>query len=505
MSYLLGIDSGTNACKAVLFDLEGRPVSSSAREHPIHYPKPTWAEQDPEWWWRAAAEAVGEALEKSKVDPGDIDGVGLDSQREAVVLVGRDGRSISNSIIWLDRRALGKVEEMRRLLRFEEVLERTGVPIDYIFSAAKLLWIRDEAPSLLSKAEGILFPKDYVAYRLTGEAATDYSMASRTMLFDIHKLKWDEEICGTLGLSMDLLPPVKGSWEVVGDVTPEAAEITGLKTGTPVVSGGGDRPCEALGAGVIEPGRVNIGTGTGTMVTTPLKEPRADPEGKVDCCCHVAPATWEYEVAIIATGASLRWFRDNFAYEEVERSRRTGVDPYDYMVELASKVPPGSEGLFYYPYPMGAKAPKFNDLAKGVFFGLTLGHSKAHFIRAILEGIAFQYAETLELFERLGVSIREASIVGGEAKSDMWNQMKADITGLKIWVPEVADAAALGSAILAGVGGGAYRDVKEGVRRAVRFRKAYNPNPETHESYRKTLEKYKGVYNHLEAGYRIAF
>ena len=505
MSYLLGIDSGTNACKAVLFDLDGRPVSSSTREHSILYPKPTWAEQDPEWWWHAAAEAVEEALKRSRADPGEILGVGLDSQREAVVLVGRDGRSLSNSIIWLDRRALGKVEEMKKMLSFEDVLHRTGVPIDYIFSAAKLLWIKDEAPNLISEAERILFPKDYIAFRLTGEAATDYSMASRTMLFNIHRLRWDEDICRVLEVPVDLLPPVKGSWEVVGEVTAEAAKVTGLKAGTPVVSGGGDRPCEALGAGVVELGRINIGTGTGTMMTTPLREPKADPQGKVDCCCHVAPDTWEYEVAIIATGASLRWFRDNFAREEVEMSRRLGGDPYNYLVELASKVPPGSEGLFYYPYPMGAKAPKFNDHAKAVFFGLTLGHSKAHFVRAIMEGIAFQYAETLELFEKLGVSISEASIVGGEAKSELWNQMKADITGLKIWVPEVADAAALGSAILAGVGGGAYRDVREGVRRAVRYRKAYTPNPENHELYGKTMEKYKGVYSHLEGGYRIAF
>ncbi|MEM2123668.1 MAG: FGGY family carbohydrate kinase, partial [Candidatus Bathyarchaeia archaeon] len=332
MSYLLGIDSGTNACKAVLFNLEGRPISSSTREHPIHYPKPTWAEQDPEWWWRAAAEAVEEALKLCHVDPRDIMGIGLDSQREAVVLVGKNEVSLSNSIIWLDRRALGKVEEMKKKLSFEDVLDRTGLPIDYIFSAAKLLWIMDEAPSLLAQAEGILFPKDYIAYKLTGEAATDYSMASRTMLFNIHRLRWDGEICGILDVPMDLLPPVKGSWEVVGEVTAEAAEVTGLKAGTPVVSGGGDRPCEALGAGVIEPGRINIGTGTGTMMTTPLMEPRIDPRGKVDCCCHVAPDTWEYEVAIIATGASLRWFRDIFAHEEIERSRRLGGNAYDYLV-----------------------------------------------------------------------------------------------------------------------------------------------------------------------------
>ncbi len=274
-----------------------------------------------------------------------------------------------------------------------------------------------------------------------------------------------------------------------------------MKPEIPVVSGGGDRPCEALGAGVYKPGRINIGTGTGTTMTTPLREPIISKDGKVDCCYHVVPDTWEYELLILTTGASLRWFRDNFAYEEVERSK--GRSSYDYLVDLASKVPLGSDNLFYYPYPMGAKAPKYNDLAKAVFFGFTLSHTKAHFVRAIMEGVAFQYAEILDLVRNLGIELTEATIVGGEAKSDLWNQMKADVTGLKVWVPEVPDAAALGSAILAGIGGEAYKDVSEGVERTVRFRKCYNPNLETTQHYRIILDKYKKLYDFFKKGYPV--
>jgi len=499
----LGIDSGTNACKVVLFDLNGRPISASSREHPIHYPKPTWAEQNPEWWWLAAAEAVRDTLKKCSIDPGDVCGVGVDSQREAVVLIDEDGRSISNSIIWLDRRTIPQAEEIRGILSQEVVLSKTGVPIDYVYSAARLRWLMKEAPNLLMKTKRILFPKDYIVYRLTGEAATDYSMASRTMLFNIHKLGWDDEICEILGIPVEPLPPVRGAWEVVGEVSVDAAKATGLKPGTPIVSGGGDRPCEALGANVVDPGRINIGTGTATAMTTPLERPRIDKEGKVDCCCHVVPDRWEYELAILTTGASFRWFRDNFAHEEVELSRKFGGNAYDYLVELASKIPPGSDSLFYYPYPMGAKAPKFNELARAVLFGLALSHSKAHFVRAIMEGVGFQYAETLELLARLKLKPVEASMVGGEAKSELWNQMKADIIGLKIWVPEVADAAALGSAILAGVGAGVYKTVKDGAERTVRFKKAYNPNFEANRVYQEILDKYKRIYEHLEEGYTL--
>jgi xylulokinase len=499
MSYLLGVDSGTSACKIILFSLDGKPLHTSIKEHKIYYPGPTWAEQNPDEWWFATIEGLKEITKH--VNPQDICGVGVDSQREAVILLDKNGKSIMNSIIWLDRRTLPQVESIKQKLAQEDVIFKTGLHIDYFYSASKLMWIKEEKPDLFSKVQKILFPKDYIIYKLTGEATTDYSMASRTMLFNINKLAWDEEICETLEVPLHILPLIKGSWEVVGEVTFESAKITGLKPGTPIVAGGGDRPCEALGAGVIKQGKVNIGTGTGTMITTPLNKPKPDTIGRIDCCCHVVPNMWEYELVIIATGASLKWFKENFVSSDNRGNSTKNI--YDHLLELASNAPLGSEGLFYYPYPMGAKAPKFNDLAKAVFFGFTLSHSKAHFIRAIIEGVAFQYAETLELLAELGIKPTEASIVGGEAKSDLWNQIKADVTGLKLFVPDVMNAAALGAAILAGVGGGIYRSGEDGVNQAVRFRKVYLPNEKNHYAYRAILEKYKKIYEFLAEGYKV--
>ena len=415
--YLLGIDAGTTACKIVLFDLNGKVVAESSGEYPIIYPKPTWAEQDPDSWWKIVVENIQAVLKKACLNGEEILGIGVDSQREAVVPIDKEGKKLWNSIIWLDKRTLAQADRIKKLIPMDLVIKITGVPIDYFYSAAKILWMREEAPEVFNKAWKLLFPKDYIAYRLTGEIATDYSMASRTMLFDINKLEWSDEICSKLQISMDLLPKVKPSWEIVGEVTKEAANLTGLKKGTPVSCGGGDRPCEALGAGVIEPGYINIGTGTGTVITTPLAKPKVDEAGRIDCCCHVVPNRWEYEVLILTTGASLKWFRDSFCYEELIKGKEEGIDPYVYLDKLAEKVPIGSNGLFYYPYLMGAKAPKFNNLAKGVFYGFTLGHSKGSFVRAILEGVAFQYAESIEILNKLGISVKEASIVGGESKS----------------------------------------------------------------------------------------
>jgi xylulokinase len=502
--FLLGVDCGTTACKAVLFDLTGRRIASETSEYGIFHPHPSWAEQDPDWWWDAVVRNVRNLIRRRKIAGKSVICVAVDSQREAVVPLDVYGKKLFNSIIWLDKRTIPIAKEIRNRLSPEMVIEKTGVSIDYFFSAAKILWIKKEKPQVFEQIRNIVFPKDYVEYKLTGALITDYSMASRTMLFDIRKRIWDEEICVTLGIPLEILPQIKGSWEIIGEVTEEAAKKTGLAKNTPVVCGGGDRPCEALGAGVITPGHVNVGTGTATAIEVPLIDPAPDKKGRIDCCCHVVPDTWEYEAVIMTTGASLRWFRDTFGHEEVKSAQRTGQDPYACFDKLAQKVNEGSDMLFYYPYLMGAKSPKFNDLAKGVFFGLTLGHSKPHFVRAILEGVAFQYIETLEMLGKLGVNVKEFSMVGGETKSSTWNRIKADILGIPIRIPEASETtAALGSAILAGVGARIYRSIEEGVERCIRSAETYNPRIEVHEKYMRIYEKYRKVYDSLDVAYKI--
>lgn len=227
-----------------------------------------------------------------------------------------------NSIIWLDRRTLKQAENIKKMMPADYVIETTGVPIDYFYSAAKILWMMEEVPEVFNKVWKLLFPKDYIIYKLAGETVTDYSMASRTMLFDIKQLRWSADICSKLQISLESLPDIKTSWEAVGEVAGEAAKLTGLKKGIPVAGGGGDRPCEALGAGVIDPGYINIGTGTGTVITTPLSKPIVDKLARIDRCCHVVPDRWEYEVVMLTTGPSLKWFRDTFCGEEIVEAER---------------------------------------------------------------------------------------------------------------------------------------------------------------------------------------
>jgi len=501
--YLVGVDLGTSACKTVVFSLEGEKVSETQQEYAVYHPKPRWAEQKPLEWWNAAVKTIKESLRKAGMENDDIVGLSVDSQREAVVPISKRGRELYNSIIWLDNRTRPQAEEIGRLISKEEVLSITGVTIDPIFSASKILWLKQNVPDVFRETACYLCAKDYIIYKLTGEMVTDYSMASRTMLFDITKRVWSEKICSTIGLPVEKLPPAKESSAVVGEVTFEASKETLLPKGLPIVNGGGDRPCECLGAGVTQPGPVNIGTGTGSVVEVPLSQPAIDMKGRINCCCHVIPDTWEYEAIITTTGASLRWFRDAFGQDEKAQAGKTGRDPYDLLTEKASLIDLGSDGLFFFPYLTGAFWPKFNEKARGVFFGINLSHRKGHFVRAILEGVAFQYLETFGLLGDLNVAVEDVSMVGGETRSTLWNQIKADIFGRDISIPKVDDAAALGAALLAGTGTGHYSSVREAAKGAVKTERVYHPNPKNQKVYSEIYRDFRKVYSQIEKAFEI--
>jgi len=497
----LGIDVGTGGCKVVAFDPDGNPVASAYREYPVLHPRVGWAEQDPDRWWKAAVEALKEITKV--VPPDSIAAVGLTSQREAFAPLDREGRVLHNAIIWLDSRASRQEQWVRERLGPRRVLEITGLPVDQMFSAVKLLWLKEERRDVFERIDKIAFAKDYLALRLTGELCTDYSMASRTMLLDVRRLVWSEELCEEMGIPLDILPPLRGSWEVVGEVTGGAAEATGLRKGTPVVCGGGDRPCEALGAGALEEGDVNIGTGTGTCFEAPLSEPRPDPKMRIDTCVHVVPARWEYEIVVNATGESLRWFRDQLGHREVEEAKRRGASPYDILLEEAEGIPPGSDGLFYFPYLWGAKAPFFNAKAKAAFVGLTHAHTRAHMVRAILEGVAYHYRGVFELLEELGVRVRRVTMTGGEVRGKLWNRIKASTLGLKILLPRVSDAASLGAAILAAVGSKHYASFERAVSSMVSVEQEVEPVPELEAAYRGLYGRYVALYRRLEATFDL--
>ncbi len=495
---LLGIDLGTTTAKAAVFDEEtGKVVAWAGREYPTYHPRPGWAEHDVNDWWWAVTSVVREALAKAKIDPKEIRGVSVSSHREAVALLDSEGNALGRVIIWMDRRSLPQAEWIKKYFDIRELYERTGLIVDPTFTATKLLWLKEHQPEVLAKAKWALQPKDYIVYKLTGKATTDLSVASRTLLFDIKKLEWADDLFEDFGLAdcRSLFPEPSFSDEVIGEVTEEAARETGLAPGTPVVGGGGDRGCEVLGSGVLGPDKVEESTGTGSTTATTIDEPITDPKRRVVITVHVIRGKWSVEAGISTAGAVLRWFRDQFAEGENFLAKMTRRRAYEYLDMEAEYVPPGSNGLIVIPFFAGARAPRWNPKAKGLIFGLTVYHTRAHVFRALMEGIAYEIRKVLEVLEELGIKSEEIRLLGGGGKTPTWARIKADVTGRRVALLEFLDAALIGDAILAGVGTGVFSSYQEGVDRLVRIKQLIEPDPK----YVKVYDAYYRLYEKMVA------
>jgi len=501
---LLGIDLGTTTAKAALFDEEnGRIVAVAGREYPTYHPRPGWAEQDVNDWWWAVTSVVKEVVAKSRVGPHEINGISVSSHREAVALLDREGHVLGRVIIWMDRRSLPQARWIEENFDVKELYRRTGLIVDPTFTATKLLWLKENSPEQLSKARWALQPKDYIVYKLTGKPTTDHSVASRTLLFDIVKLEWAHDLFEDFGLAdyVSIFPEPSYSDEIVGEVTEEAAREAGLAPGIPVVGGGGDRGCEVLGSGVLGPDRVEESTGTGSTTATTVNSPITDPKMRVVVTVHVIRGKWSIEAGMATAGAILRWFRDQFAAGENLLAQMTRRRAYEYLDMEAEYVPPGSNGLIVVPFFAGARSPRWNPVAKGAIFGLTVFHTRAHVFRALMEGIAYEIRKILEVLRELGVKSEEIRVLGGGGKTPSWARIKADVTGRRVALLEFLDAALIGDAILAGVGSGVLSSYEEGVKKFVRIKKVVEPDPRYVEMYNKYYAIYEKLISALEPLY----
>lgn len=500
MEYLLGIDLGTTTAKAGIFSLDGKTFFTVGREYPTYYPRPGWVEQDPRDWWEYTREVIREVLHKSGIDPGQVAGISVSSHRESIALLDKEGKPLGRVPIWMDKRSIKQAEWIGKEIGVKTIYEITGLRVDPTFTATKLLWYLENKPEILRRAHVALQPKDYIVYRLTGKAVTDVTVASRTLLFDIRRLEWSQELFEMMKIPdlVRLFPEAKYSDEIVGYVTERAASETGLKPGTPVVAGAGDRPCEVLGSGVVDSSSVEESTGTGSTTATTLDRPLLDKEMRVVISGSAIRGRWTLEAGMATAGAVLRWFRDQFAEGENLLARLTKRRAYEYLDMEAEYVPPGSNGLIVIPFFAGSRAPRWNPYARGIVFGLTVYHSRAHVFRAMMEGIAYEIRKILEILEELGVRVRELKVLGGGGKTPTWARIKADVTGRRVVIPEVLDAALIGDAILAGIGSERLKGPEEGVRRFFKVRTVIDPDPESRKVYDAYYELYERLVSSFE-------
>lgn len=500
---VIGVDLGTTGGKAILADEHGDVRGTSWREYPLHRPQAGWAENDPDDWVRATAAMIRDVVASAGVGPESVKAVSIVAQRDPVVLIDAAGEVLTPSISWLDRRDPEETEALFRDLGRTHIIEVTGVVPVPALTLPNLVWTRRHLPDIWRRARHAIFVKDYVIYRLTGEIATDYSTQSRSLLNDYRTNNWSDEICAFAQIPLELLPEVKyNPWAPRAVLDHKAAQMLGLRAGTILSAGGGDDQSAALGSGVVATGDVSAGTGTASCWRVVSDRAVADPAGRADLSVHVVPGRYLYEMTIAGTGLSLRWFRDVFGAVVADKTAPSAT--YDALVDEAMEVPPGADGLIFYPFLEGSRLPYNNQDAKGVFFGITATHRRAHFVRAILEGVAYQYPPLVDLVGHYTSNVGMISIVDGEARSRAWNAIKADVMGRPIRTTRTVEAAAVGSAILAGVAGGIFSSVEAGAAALVATGEVFEPDPARHAVYERERQRYEAVYRHLDLAFHDA-
>jgi len=491
----LGIDVGTGGTRAVVVSERGQVVAAAGAEH-AHFASPQtgWAEQDPQDWWRAAQEAVRAVLNRG-VAAETIGAVGFSGQMHGAVLLNERDRILRPAIIWCDQRTAAQCRQITEKIGARRLIELTANPALTGFTLPKLLWVRQHEPELWARVRAVLLPKDYVRLRLTGERAIDVADASGTLLFDVALRRWSAEVARAVEVDERLLPPVFESPEVVGVVSAEGAQATGLKQGTRVVAGAGDQAAGAVGLGVVRPGAVSATIGTSGVVFAATDRPALDPQGRVHTFCHAVPGRWHVMGVTQGAGLSLRWFRDQFG-----AGADDGRDPYERLCAEAAKVPAGAAGLLWAPYLMGERTPHLDPEARAALAGLTASHTRAHVVRAILEGVAFSLRDTLTIFEEMKVPAGSIRLGGGGARSPVWRQIQAEIYGRTVEVAAAEEGAAYGAALLAGVGGGAWPSVDAACESVIRIASRIEPDPATvkhmdgrYREYRKLYPTMKGI------------
>jgi len=493
--YVIGCDVGSQGTNCALYSADGTLVASSYQTYDLSFPFPGAAEQDAEAWPAAIVTGVRELLEEVPEGSSAVKGLSFGSQLDGMVVCGTDGRPLRPAMIWMDRRAEGQAATVAERMSPETFYRHVGANLDSSHAIFKALWVRDEEPEIWANVSTLMSPGTYALKSVAGPVAIDYSNASSFALLDPRTRAWSPEVLAAVDVPASMLPEVVGATEPISTITDSFADATGLDASTIVAVGCGDEMAATLGAGVFEPGEVCDVVGTAEPVCAASSEPREDPTMLVECHPHADPDAWLLENPGFVSGGNLRWWRDQFAPIERGAEAEGLGDAYDLLSREAERVPPGAEGLVFLPCMQGAMAPEWNGAARGVFYGLTLAHSRAHMTRAILEGSAFALRDIVEAMENAGLDVRRLTIVGGGAKGPLWRQIKADVTGLPVRVPTSVETTATGAAILAAVGARLHGSVADAVRTFVSYRPdQHEPVGSNRSAYDEAYRRYRQVY-----------
>ncbi len=493
---LLAVDVGTSSCVVTTFDFSGNVVHSWTGDYKTYHPASGYAQQRAEDWWEVICQGINVLINKQGLKPEQVCAIGVDGTSWACLPVDKQGIPLRPAMLWLDRRATKQASRMKEIIGEKQLWEINGNPVDPAYIVPKMLWLKEKEPDVYKRTYRFLQSNGYIVYQFTGQYSQDYSQGYGFHFFDISTGNWRQDIAMELELSLDLLPPLFHSHQVVGKVTPKAARETSLLVGIPVVAGGLDAACCALGAGVVQPGQTQEQGGQAGGMSIQVEQPLMHP--KLILGYHVIPDQWLLQGGTVGGGGALRWFNEQLGGFEQQSAKELDVSPYELMDDAAENIGPGSEGLVFLPYMAGERSPIWDSKARGVFFGLSYEKTRAHVIRSIMEGVGYSLQHNLKTAEEIGIKVDVLRSVGGAANSHLWTQIKADITGKVIQVPLADNATCLGAAILAGVGIGVYNDFSEAVEKTVHIQRTHHPNQENGEVYGRYYQLYLKLYENLK-------
>lgn len=502
MKFLLGLDIGTTSTRTAIIDENSKPVASSISNYKLITPKPGWAEQIPDDWWIASIKTIKDVIKKSNVSPENIACIGLSGQMHGSVFLDSSGNVIRPAILWCDQRTFKQCETIYKIFGYDGFIKLSYNRALPGFTAPKILWLKENEPENYKKVSKILLPKDYIRYKLSNTYATEVSDASGTILMDIPSRNWSNEILNGLHIKRSLLPEVFESDIISSKVSKEASNLTGLIEGTPIVGGGSDNAAGAVGSGIIRSGLISDSIGTSGVVFAHMDRPLYDSQGRVHSFCHAVPGKWHLTGVTLSAAGSLRWYFDEFGPSKEIIKNFPDIKGYDLLDKQAERVPAGSDGLIFLPYLSGERTPYADPDARGVFFGISYLHGPDHFVRSIMEGVAFSQLDCLTLMRDLNINSDKIILFGGGAKSSTWRQIIADILNSKVVTLNVEEGSAFGAAIIAGAGCGIYSNIEEGVNKIINEDKENNPIAENVEKYKKLYAIYKLLYKDLKDNFK---
>lgn len=490
--YYLGIDTSTTSSKALLIDRHGAVIGTASSAHKLSTPRPLWSEQDPLDWWSAVSKSIRDVFQKTGISGKEVKAVGLTGQMHGLVLLDEKGLILRPAILWNDQRTQVQCDEIMQRIGREKFLHVTGNLALTGFTAPKVLWVAENEPDVFKKIRHILLPKDYIRYRLTGAYAMDKADGSGTVLFDLDQRDWSHDVLSALGIDPEWLPDTYEGPETTGIVTPEAAGVTGLSSGTPVIAGAGDQAAGAIGVGAVEPGIVSLSLGTSGVIFVSTSTPLVEAEGRLHAFCHAVPGLWHLMGVMLSAAGSLQWYRDTLAPET----------PFDRLIGEAASIPAGSEGLQFLPYLSGERTPYPDPLARGAFIGLTLRHGRGHLTRAVLEGISFGLKDCYNLVRGTGSgTITQICASGGGTKNPVWLQILASILEVEVKTVNTTEGAAYGAALLAAVGTGRWPSVQAACRETILEKSSVSPDESQVSAYRKAYPIYQDLYPALRPAF----